>query len=317
MWFIMYKDIYDLIIKRSKKGKILSKNDLKYIAERLAVDFDIYTDIFYVEVYDNLDDKYPIASVDFKDSTVNINRAKITDYYKGFSCYHINFIFLLNIVHELTHVEQVLNTFFYKMDDMETPLNKYTYYLDQLFFRIFKLSTNPIIVPTLDEYKMLKEMGLIGQEEVPKKLRSLYQRFHNMLPDEKDANVNSAEFVIDLLEENIKGNDKEMEVLFYFKYLLYEYYLYGYSTYRPEHVPTYGFLDLFGMSFEKTNVDTLIEELNCQYDLNGEEKAQLGLKLSKDEIDYLVNLKKEYVDMYFLYKDKLSKRRKKVRINRS
>ncbi len=317
MWSIMYKNIYDLIIKRSKKGKILSKNDLKYIAERLAVDFDIYTDIFNVNVYDNLDDKHPIAFMDIYDSSVCINRAKTIDYYKGFSCYHINFIFLLNIVHELTHVEQVLNTFFYKMDDMVTPINKYTYYLDQLFFRIFKLSNNPIIVPTLDEYKMLKEMGLIGQEEIPEKLRSLYNHFHNMLPDEKDANVNSAEFVIDLLEENIKGNDKEMEALFYFKYLLYEYYLYGYSTYRPEQVPTYDFLDLFGMSFEKTNIDTLIEELNSQYDLNEEEKAQLGLKLSKDEIDYLVNLKKEYVDMYFLYKDKLSKRRKKVRINRS
>ena len=45
----MYKDIYDLIIKRSNKGKILSKNDLKYITERLAVEFEIYTDIFCVE----------------------------------------------------------------------------------------------------------------------------------------------------------------------------------------------------------------------------------------------------------------------------
>ena len=307
----MYKDIYDLIIKRSNKGKILSKNDLKYITERLAVEFEIYTDIFYVEVYDDLDDNYSIASIDFDSSAVLINRAKTIDYYKDYSCYYINFIFLLNIVHELTHIEQLFNTYFYKMDDMDTSISKYTYYLDQLFYRIFKLRTNPIIVPTLDEYKMLKEMGLTGQEEVPEKLKSLYQRFHNMLPDEKDANVNSAEFVIDLLEKNIKGNDKEMELLFYYKYLLYEYYLYGYSTDRPEQIPTHDFLDLFGMSFEKTNVDTLTEELNSQYDLNEEEKAQLGLKLSKDEIDYLVNTKNDYEDMYFLFNNKLSKRREK------
>ena len=65
------------------------------------------------------------------------------------------------------------------------------------------------------------------------------------------------------------------------------------------------------MSFEKTNVDTLTEELNSQYDLNEEEKAQLGLKLSKDEIDYLVNTKNDYEDMYFLFNNKLSKRREK------
>ena len=78
----MYKDIYDLIIKRSNKGKILSKNDLKYITERLAVEFEIYTDIFYVEVYDDLDDNYSIASIDFDSSAVLINRAKTIDYYK-------------------------------------------------------------------------------------------------------------------------------------------------------------------------------------------------------------------------------------------
>ncbi len=114
---IMYKDIYDLIVDKSSKGRILSKNDIKYIAKRIAhvygvdkYDFDI--DVIYRPY--SLDAR---ALFDLASGHIVFNQSKFKRLYKSEPFFLANSALIFELVHEITHIEQMNMIKCHSIDD--------------------------------------------------------------------------------------------------------------------------------------------------------------------------------------------------------
>jgi hypothetical protein len=303
---IMYKDIYDLIVDKSSKGRILSKSDIKYIAKRIAhvygvdkYDFDI--DVIYRPY--SLDAR---ALFDLVSGHIVFNQSKFKRLYKNEPFFLANSALIYELVHEITHIEQMNLIKCHSIDDFDDPLIKLEYYLNKTFMSSLFVAGRPMFVPTVDQMKVLKNAKVEKDKDFYINLRLLYEKAHDYLPCERIANIRGLNFAINLIEANAEGKKREKLALYAMKRYLYGIYLRGYADanidltpYVDSNVdvtPIIMYMSMFGLSEDIPFIKGLIEEINDKYILDDETRMTYGLNISEDIMNKTKNTKEDYND---------------------
>ena len=281
----MYKDIYDLLIKKSNQGRIFSKNDIIYIGKRLANSFGVDEPPFDVDVYYDYFATNSRAhfELDTKHIVFNLKRFKYA--YKNETAFISNVAFIYEITHELIHCEQAKLIKSNSFEDLKDPLLKLEYYLNQIFYDVLITAARPMNVPTVNQMKILKNVLIDNDEHFYENLRGLYNKFHDEITCERFAAIRGLKFTLDFLESNSKGKKREELAILALKRALYEKYLCGYWGSDLFSTPIETFMRRFGFREDIPFVERLIDEINTEYNLDNETRLEYGLNTTDKVLD--------------------------------
>ena len=299
----MYKDIYDLIRIKSNKGRILSKNDIKYIVNRIASVYKIDKYNLGVNVLYRPYDYNASAFYCQSDNHIYINTSKIKRYYFDESFYFINMFLLYALLHEITHVEQVKFIRSNSLDNIDDPLVKLEYYMNKTFEAVTTCRTKECLAPTVEELKVMNYASVDKDENFDKNLDKLYDFYHDELPCERIANIRGLKFVISFIEANSSNKMREKLTLAAFNSCLYEQYIGGYNKSELDYYPVIKYMSIFGFEKDIPYIKDLIQQINDEYNLDKETKMEYGLDIDDSTLNYA----NEQHDKYYEEIKKLNK----------
>ncbi len=283
----MYKDIYDLIRNKSNKGRLLSKNDIIYIAKRIASVYKVDQYSFDVDVVFKPFEFGSRVYFSPYDSSIYFNLSRFKELYKDELPFVSNVSIVYELLHEITHIEQIRMYKNHTIDDYNDPLVKLEYYLNDSFFSAIYAAGFSYNVPTINQLKVLKHASPSKDEEFYKNLRGLYESFHDGLPCERMATIRGLKFAINLVEDNSKDKYREKLSLLALKRALYYFYSCGYTGDGLESTPILSFMRLFGFREDIPYITELIQQIYDEYDLDRETRVEYGLDIDDSTLNYV------------------------------
>ena len=301
---IMYKDIYDLIVYKSSKGRILSKNDIKYIAKKIAHIYGVDKYDFDIDVIYRPYTFEARAWFDLESGHIIFNQSEFKRFYRSESFYLANCALISELVHEITHIEQMNLVKNHSIDDFDDPLVKLEYYLNKTFMSSILIAGRPLFVPTEVQMKILKNAKVEKDKDFYKNLRLLYEKAHDNLPCERIATIRGIDFATNLIEANGEGKKREKIVLYAMKRVLYGVCLQGYANANIDLTPYVGsnvdvtpiimYMLMFGFNEDIPFIKDLIKDINSKYNLDDETRMTYGLDITDDIMNKAKEIKEDY-----------------------